>query len=278
MRKIILFVLLTTCINSLAHQKGDSILVNKNGVRILPRKGNFTIGLSANPVFNFVGNTFNNSANNLLNLELLNGNMLYGKYFITRNMAIRARVNVEYSSETYSNSIPENIANSSTVKDQLLTKKSDITIAGGIEKRIGNTRLQFAYGGEIVFARGRQVNTYTYGNDMNSSNLSPLSTLSFEDGTYSSVTSRILESDTGPKSLFGARSFLSIEYYVAPKMALCAEIGYGIFYLVQGKKKTKREFTEPNGYNKETNSIDGSQNLKMENDILDGQIIFLFHL
>jgi hypothetical protein len=96
MKKIILFssfiFLFSVCFS-----QQDSILKSKSGKVILPQKGDYAIGIGANSIFDYIGNMLSSSGNNQLRLNLLNNNMLYGKYFLTSQSAIRLKFSISQS-------------------------------------------------------------------------------------------------------------------------------------------------------------------------------------
>jgi hypothetical protein len=52
----------------------------------LPKAGNFAIGVDATPIFDYLGNIFNNTVGNTLNLSRP---AIYGKYYLDDKTAIR---------------------------------------------------------------------------------------------------------------------------------------------------------------------------------------------
>ncbi len=86
MKKVIVSSLLLCSLSTLSYSQQDSVLRNKNGRVILPEQGDVAIGIGANSIFNYVGNMFSSAGKNKLELNLLNNNYLYGKYFINEKM------------------------------------------------------------------------------------------------------------------------------------------------------------------------------------------------
>lgn len=82
-------------------------LLNKKGVEILPRTGDWAIGIDATPLIDLVGNAMKiNSGTTFSNpgfFGMPDGFSIYGKYFTADNRAIRARVGLGLFTSTQTN-------------------------------------------------------------------------------------------------------------------------------------------------------------------------------
>lgn len=210
-------------------QMSENVLTNKKGQRILPQAGDFALGIDASGLLNYVGNMFNNStennANDIFNYKeggVFNGTTIFGKYFLTDNTAVRARLNLN--------------AGSSTVKvgaeDALTETKTSSTALGllaGYELRRGYGRLQGFFGPEvgIGYSSGisRTITNHT---------------------AAGSTTTKV----SGPSEfVIMAGGFAGVEYFILPKFSIGSELNLGVQYTNFGKLKT----TDATGTTIETN-------------------------
>jgi hypothetical protein len=216
MKKILFSVFIGTFITATAQLQ--PVLKNKRGINILPERGDYCVGFSANPFLEYVGNMFNNSTvNNSPAATFAAPNqMVFGKYMKTNDMAYRG----VFRFAIINNNLSFNVLDASPTApaNGIVTdvQKQRATILGlgfGIEKRKGNTRLQGFYGGDFMINYNSGNNTkFEYGNK-----------LEFLDTGVMRVT-RIRSS-----SIFsiGIRGFVGVEYFVAPRVSIGGELGYG---------------------------------------------------
>jgi hypothetical protein len=144
MKKTLLVVF---CFIAISAMGQDGPLQNKNGRIILPQMGDYAIGISANPILNFAGNIFNDHPINTLGPTFLNGNTLFGKYFISDQTALRVKGQISYT----------------RYKIVHTTVDQEIDIAAGYEKRRGSDRFQLLYGPEFILGSDYVKVTYTGG-------------------------------------------------------------------------------------------------------------------
>jgi hypothetical protein len=253
MKKISIYaVLLLLGFAATAQSGSDYSFKSKNGHEVLPQSGDWALGFSANPFLNFAGNAmsgftgFNNSpvvqnANGatILNNQLGLGQGLFGKYMLDGSTAIRVRFMANYTSETFSNFVAKDELNAnvllpSFVEDTRNIRTSTNMIAAGIEKRRGQGRLQGVYGGEFFLGYSRTRQTTEYGNPMNIDFVNPNSTTNFPGTNAQPQAIREVERDFGPRFFTGVRGFIGVEYFIAPKISLGAEVGYSFGFVRDG--------------------------------------------
>lgn len=253
MKKLSIYaVLLLSGFAASAQSGGDNSFKSKNGHEVLPQSGEWALGLSATPFLNFAGNSmsgftgFNNSpvvqngnGATILNNQLGLGQGLFGKYMLDGSTAIRVRFMANYTSETFSNFVRKDELNPneflpSFVEDTRNVRSSAHMIAAGIEKRRGEGRLQGVYGGEFFLGYSRVRQTTEYGNPMNIDFNAPTTTTNLP-GTFSQRESiREVERDFGARFFTGVRGFIGVEYFIAPKISLGAEVGYSFGFVRDG--------------------------------------------
>ena len=213
---------------------------------------------------------------------LANNYTISGKKFIDSKTAYRAAVRLGFNNVTQKNQVKDRSITTAAVYPAVPFKvenswKQSYTNVGlsfGIEKRRGKTRLQGFYGveGGIGFSSGK--NTYKYGNALSTSSKNPVSVDLANDGfnistasgtpeainitkdTYSN-DARIIKEKSGFGFEIGARAFLGAEFFIAPKMSIAGEFGWGIGYGFSGKPKTSLESIGNNG----TELVVGQQEL-----------------
>lgn len=241
-----------------------SSLVSKRGEAYLPVGGEWAIGASANSFLRYAGNLFSGATvqNAAPTFDYAsnasNGVGIFGKLMVDENTAYRIRFNV---------SVRSNIHKAVVAQDQLApdpnfpafaedwrkVNTTAIVIAPGLEKRRGSTRLQGIYGGELVFGLSSSKTIFEYGNAMSTNFTTPTST-EFNGGVFGANgfgnnilgATRITEYKFGSNFLLGARGFIGVEYFIAPKISLGGEFGYMLGVQIQGKGLRTDETWDPN--------------------------------
>jgi len=226
------------------------------------------IGVDANPFLNYVGTFFgkNNSAGaptwNYLNP---NSNIVSGKYFKDATTAYRVGIRLGYDSKTtkrYQNDVTETgvvyPALPSQKEDKWSHNSSTLGITVGIEKRKGKTRLQGFYGADLLIWGSSVKDKVTYGQSVDGTTAGLTAVTTGAGGNTTdftvdgfnnigniagSTSGRITSKKVGGGFGFGVRAFIGAEYFVAPKISIGGEFGWGIGYMTGGKTKTAYETT-----------------------------------
>jgi hypothetical protein len=264
-----------------AFGQNDSLLRNKKGKIILPQKGYFAIGMSANPVFRFLGNLMSAPGNNSLTLSLIDGR-IFGKYFLTAKSALRLGFQIIQINNSLENDIRDdtNLSAGNVLKDQQTNETSGYGIAFGYERRRGSGRMQFVYGGELRYASSvtKQVNTYA--NAFSVTNQTPSSTTNWSSGTYTRVAQRTIDSRTENTDGLGVRLFAGVEYFFAPQISVGGEVGLGYNPVSKSRVTSKTEswntFPIPGNTAENPKKVQGTGKA-LSTDNLSGQIIVMFH-
>ena len=237
-------------------------LQNDKGVDILPVAGEFALGFNAVPIFNFVGNAFNGNTNNQFigqNKYLQNAfgnNVIMGKYMLEDKVAIRANLNITTSALTNRNYVTNDVADSpdSLVTDIANVNNQMFVIGGGYEMRKGEGRIQAIYGADLAIMFGGGNASYEYGNAYGEVNQAPTSSdwgytpdgvPTGDPGTAGPMGDRTVSSKGGSMFGVGARPFVGIEFFFAPKISLGAEFGWNIMYMTQGDGQMTTEHYNP---------------------------------
>ncbi len=272
-------------------------LKNKKGILILPQTEEWGLGISASPFLQYAGNflngnTFNSSAtfNYASNVANVGNNIaVFGKYVKNENTHYRARFNA---------SVATTIDKVVVTKDQLVsdpefpaftedwrnTNNQTFILAAGIEKRKGSTRLQGFYGGELVLGYAGQNAEFQYGNQISADFTSP--TTNNFGNNYNGFTSdgdriRTINRKTGSSLMVGARGFVGVEYFFAPRISLGGEFGYMIAVRSNGRTLTETEQWSNNTNTVLKTNIDsytsGPTTIGLGLDNLSGSINLLFY-
>lgn len=220
----------------------SDVLQSKKGVPILPQQGDYALGFDAAPVINFglnAVNIMNDTGQEAEHPGYAGVNQtLFGKYFLKDDVAIRGRFGINFSSVTNKTYGLDPLYTGTETADNILlstenTGSSSYALGAGIEKRRGYNRLQGYYGGELLLGIGTNKTSTKYEIDYTSE---------AEDAGYVEVgDTRTLVSKTGNSFMLGARGFIGVEYFVAPKISVGGEFGWGLGYSRTGRGKTEAE-------------------------------------
>jgi hypothetical protein len=237
-------------------------LTSKKGEAYLPESGDWSIGIDATPVLNYVGNMFNgNTFNAAPTWNFLNTNQtIIGKMYTSETMAYRGILRIGMTSMTYKNQIADASNTSAVTYPNLPPMKEDvfkngshfIGLGGGIEMRRGKTRLQGMYGVDGMLWLSGSSMKYTYGNALSTGGtpvgVSAATTTDFSAMGGTNLTTdaygnaaRVTEWKSGMTFGIGVRGFIGAEYFVLPKLSIGAEFGWGIGYSMTGASSTTVE-------------------------------------
>ncbi len=266
----------------------DDEVVNKKGVSILPKAGDFALGIDASPFINLVGNMirindFTGPFNDPSAFNFVDGSSIYAKYFLTDKTAVRARIDIMSSSQTLFNAVDDNDNDDNpyaTVTDKWEHKENGINLGLGYEMRRGKGRVQAFYGGELnIRFGGKSEDIYEYGNSMNTDNNFPTTTYDWYSGLSYDTSNRITDERTDSGFGVGMRGFVGIEYFIFPMISVGGEFGWGFSYDKSGEETTISEVWDFDDDVKETSEVntDGSKNFNLGNDNMGGNIFILIH-
>lgn len=275
-------------------------LTSKRGIPILPEYSDLALGISANPFLNYMGRILNGTNGNTPVLfdyaaNPANNIAIFGKYMVDENTAYRVRFNVNIATNINKAVVgqnqltPDPLAPAFT-EDWQKNNVKNFVIAGGLEKRRGVSRVQGVYGGELVFALSKTNTEYQYGNPITLDFNAPI-THSFTGssnivtGTTAAASVRVVEENRGTNFLIGARGFIGVEYFFAPKMSLGGEFGYMFAFRTDSKTVVTTERWDSNSQSVRqisTDTYSGSGNQGLTSigvglDNLSGSINLLFY-
>lgn len=230
----------------------------------LPEEGDWALGIDVVPLLKYVGNAFNGNTNNELkglsgtpftkgtkfdNKTLMPDVSIMGKYLLTDEWALRANVGIMIRSEYERSYIKDDKAaflnplSNDKVIDKAHYMKNGMSIMLGAEYRKGSKRVQGVFGAGLLFAFMNNKDTYTYGNEMTSINQNPTDSRPTNNSIPSGY--RVLTNNNDGSNFYtGITGSAGIEWFVAPKISLGAEVNLSIYYLFG-----TQQYVESEGYN-----------------------------
>lgn len=277
-----------------------SVLKSKRGYTILPEAGEWGLGVSANPFLRYMGNvlngnTFNNEPAFTYSTNPANTVAIFGKYVVDANTQYRVRFNIGIATVNNKGVIrqdeltPDPLYPNYT-QDWQKASTQNIVLAAGYEKRRGTTKLQGVYGGELVIGYFASKQTYDYSNSIqldfnrpqtyNFGNNVVTGTGIGSNGFLADV--RKTEQKNAPSFLVGARGFIGVEYFFAPKMSIGGEFGYMLAFRNDGKTTFTTEQWSAASNSVITSEVDqlgngGLSSVGIGLDNLSGSINLLFY-
>jgi hypothetical protein len=276
MKKVfLLFSAFALTATSFAQEPAQEVMKSKRGYVILPQAGDIALGFDAVPVLNFALNAadiMSNEGTTAAHPNYVSGfsNIIVGKYFLKDNMAIRGRFGTT-NIKTTTKSFDEDPLSTAADPENILisTKKvaeNSYFLAAGVEKRRGHNRLQGFYGAELLLGFNSASEKYSYEIDYNQAS-ADLEYMAEGD-------SRPLSIKDGLSATVGLRGFIGVEYFVAPKISIGAEFGWGLGLVTTPRGKEEHEFwdletdqaTTPSAFTEETEGPESSRVFKFEVD------------
>ena len=252
-KNLLLFALVLACSTAMAQN------TSKNGHQITPEAGDWGLGIDVDPLFEYIGNMFNGNTNNSApSWDYINNSpipmTISGFMMKDENTAYRGKLRIGTGSDKTISIIDQDASTSTpaaTVEDERKNSASNILVSVGIQKMRGKHRIKGFYGAEALIGSGNGgKSTYDYGNPFNLDSTSTLSSYgqatvtdwSTGSGYTSVVSSRTTESKSGSTFYIGIRGFVGVEYFLAPKISIAGEFGWGLGMAFTGEGETKTEY------------------------------------
>jgi hypothetical protein len=223
--------------------------ISGKGNRILPKQGDFAFGVELNPLFDYIGNMFNAKSDNYApSFEGIDF-AINGKYFLTDNQAIRIRLLMDLGQVRYKNIVQDDAtiavnpeAVDPTVYDVYKKSENEFGFSVGYEFRRGYGRLQGFWGAEAYLGFTKAKGVFEYGNAMTGANPTPTTTYGWGTSSMSSSPADYRSINTKSSSFSaGAGLFAGVEYFIAPKMSIGAELNFRLLYSWYGEIKAENE-------------------------------------
>jgi hypothetical protein len=276
-----------------AWAQDTTVLRSKKGIPILPKAGDWAIGVDASPYLYYVGNLFNGTSDN--NLDLSYQNTIYGRYYIADDAAIRANVYLGNYKNSYRYYVNDDAAVNSNPLDTTRAKLEDkvtyTTKAFGLNvgylKFRGYGRLRGFYGAFAEYGFISYKHNYNYANQITSANTTPSTSV----GASNSFYGRILEYNQGNSHNLAVGLVAGIEYYILPKISLGGEVTLKYGHSWRNRQYTKWERWNGSGvetynlkdrgvYNYVSDVNAGEKHTELSTNIYDsfnGGLYIMFH-
>lgn len=196
---------------------------------------------NASPVFNYLGNIFNNTVNNTLDLT---NPVIYGKYYLTDMSALRLVVGLNNSTTKENKYARDDVAwyadplSNAEVVDSKRTNANDYLATIAMQHFVGKSRLRGFYGYQILGGKGSSKSIYNYGNPMSSLNPTPSSAYPYLAG------SRSLETINFSSFYVGLGGIAGFEYFIMPRLCVGGEASINLLYRGDKQIYTKSEKME----------------------------------
>ena len=273
MKKILL--ILGVCLLPLS-----GVYAQEEKKQYLPEAGDISISFSLNPVLRYVGNMFNNATDNTLGnlggvpatseIEDWNANInpdvsIMGKYMLTDEIGLRANIGLitrHNKNNVYvrdDKAVALNPFDESKLVDSRRTDNTGLTVMLGGEYRLGKRRVQGVFGAGLIVGYKSTATTYTYANQITPINQNP--TDGFNAKTSNDYKYRILTNKSGRDVITGLTCSAGIDWFVAPKIALGAEVNLTGYYLIGSQQYQISE-----GYNSSTKKVEQRTDLVSPGD------------
>lgn len=220
----------------------------KDHSELFPKAGNFSLGIDMANIIKFIGNSFSAAGtNNFPNYDMIGPSntglelrpTIYGRYFLSDNMATRVRLGIQIDNNTsrafvyddvknIGNPLNDDILTYDKTVDEYKTRRSQWELGIGLEWRKNLWRMQ-GYGGVEVFGAYRHNNSRnTYGNAISATNQTP-TTYDFDSQSPQNPTHRALETKGGNTFLFGAGLYAGADFFITPNISIGAEFNFFAF-------------------------------------------------
>lgn len=238
----------------------ENELLSKNGHQILPKKGDWSLGINATSFLQYIGNAANAEAfNSAPGFNQVNKNLptatIWGKYFIADDLAWRGGADIFADADRDRFRVDDDASTNPDdavfdVRDQ---NRFGVTLSLGLEKRKGKSRVQGVYGADAyVHYTTNNTTKVQYGNAITASNQAPTNAgIGNPTGVPTPALGfRLTEANLGNDVEIGLRGFVGVEYFFAPKMSLGGEFYWGLSYTSTGETSVTYE-----GYEGSTNTV-----------------------
>ena len=264
----------------------------------LPEQGDMAFGINVKPVLKYVGNIFNGTTNNKLKdlggepvtnnasdfkSDILPTVSIMGKYMLSDNWGVRANVGLMLGKDTDREYVIDDKQavldpfNESKLIDTRHTAKNGMSLMLGAEYRKGSKRIQGVFGMGILFGFYNQNISYEFANAVTPLNDHPTSA-SWVKNCKNGY--RIVNEKTEGNLFYGITGSAGVEWFVAPKVSLGAEVNLSLYHINGGQLYTQSE-----GYNNVTQQFvertdltsPGNDKLRFGTESLGGSLYMAFY-
>ncbi len=273
----------------------------KQQKQYLPEEGDWALGIDVVPILKYIGNAFNgtdgsNGLNHVGGTPFTSGHFgnqglmptvsIMGKYMLTDEWAVRANVGLMISSANDKAYSPDDKAlltnpfSEAKVIDGARYDRNGMSMLLGAEYRKGARRIQGVFGAGLLFAFQNSKETYSWGNALTEINQSPTSHAFANMPTLPTGYRALKQNGAGSDFYLGLTGSAGIEWFVAPKIALGAEVNLSLYYIFG-----TQTYVESEGYNATLGKVEtrtdlyapGSNGIYFGTESLGGSLYMTFY-
>ncbi|MFO7791189.1 MAG: hypothetical protein R6V32_11535 [Bacteroidales bacterium] len=276
MKKLIIIMIAFLGLAVMAHAQEKEDFTSERGVYMLPESGDIGLGFNAVPFLEYVGNTFNGTTGNSVAVNFINNQAIVGKYYLEDDAAIRGELRLGHSMFKNAEFIEKDqeVADPDVlVEDIEKSGQTNIHVGAGYEMRRGHGRIQGYFGGMAIFNYSATSTTYEYGNPITADFNNPQTT---NFGGNLTADGRVTESSDVSLG-FGVRGFIGAEYFLAPKLSLGGEFGWGFGYNFTNMAEQTTEAWDGTEIDETTDEVATDSSFGLDTDNYMGSIFLIFH-
>ena len=222
-----------------------------NGKQITPVAGDIGLGFNAASI---IGNVLADNGRAVTGTSINGANEIFGRYFLSDDMAVRARFGFRQDANTTTYSVLQDKQNDPNVRvnDKRTQTIGNFNLALGVEMRRGEGRVQGYYGGELNFFRNNNSTIYDYGNAMTLDNQRPTT-------IFGSGNTRTIASYGNTTYGINLNGLIGVEYFIGPKISIGGEFMTGFIYSGSNAGENQTETWSDDGieYRVSPNAISG---------------------
>lgn len=248
MKKLFFLVVLLSFLSCSLFSQEQGVKSKRDVKELLPKAGDFALIIDAAPFLDYAADvlSFDGGVSAVAPDFMSFRQDIMGKYFLEDDLAIRARLTVgtnNFSKNYYVQDdfkLIEDGDLDARVVDVWKGKKSDYEIAGGIEKRVGVSRVQGYVAAEIFMGITTSTDKYKYGNPITEANKVPSSTNM--NSNVVGGTRTLYTKNLGNDFYYGLRGIVGVDFFITKNIALGGEISLMAAGVKGAKRTTVTEF------------------------------------
>ncbi len=248
MKRLFLLVVLSSFLVSSGFAQATEGKQKRDVKELLPKAGDIALIIDAAPFLNYAADvlSFDGGVSAVAPRFMSFRQDVMGKYFLEDDFAIRARLTVGTNNFNNNYYIQDDykLVNDGDVDARVVDvwkqRSSAYELAGGVEKRIGQARVQGYVGAELFLGFSNLKDSYKYGNPITQANKTPSSS---NPNTNVAGATRTLYSKTlGNNFEYGLRGIVGVDFFITKNIAIGGEIALEARGIQGAKQKTATEF------------------------------------
>ncbi|OUO02037.1 outer membrane beta-barrel protein [Bacteroides clarus] len=246
----------------------------KAAKQYLPKAGDWAIGVNVIPLLKHIGGNNNDTfgggssfTKDNSDFNLIPDVSILAKYMLTDNIALRANVGFMFGADKHrgyvqdDKALLDNPLSEDKIIDACRVSNNGMSLNLGMEYRKGSKRVQGVFGAGVLFAFQTQKYTYEWANEMTTVNQQPSISPEFSGNGIYSNGYRPLETKDNGTFYTGLTGSVGVEWFVAPKISLGAEVNVTAYYMFGSQSYQKTE-----GYNTTLGKIEERTDLSSPGD------------